>query len=129
MKIVLVTNNPMVQDKYRGKIDLCCVEGGYRDVLLRTRDECHSGHRLLSHPLSGSIKPNETPYKSIMISSEADRADRQSIELMEKAIFTAEKFGAIRRNWREQERRDFQLVDLTLIDSAIESATEDLGNY
>ena len=129
MKIVLVSNNPMVRDKYRGKIDLCYVEGGYRDVLLRTRDKCHSGHRLLSHPLSGSIKPNETPYKSIMISSEADRADRQSIELMEKAIFTAEKFGPIRRDWRQRELEDFQLVDLTLIDSAIESAQMDPGNF
>ena len=51
MKIVLVSNNPMVRDKYLGKIDLCFVEGGYRDVLLRTRDKCHSGHRLCLTPV------------------------------------------------------------------------------
>jgi hypothetical protein len=129
MKVVIISNNPMVRERYLGRIDVRFVDGSYRDVLLTTRDECHLGHRLLSHPLSGSIKPNETPYKSIMISREAERADRESIELMEKAIFTAEKFGPIRRNWRDRELKDFQFVDLTLIDSAVESAMIDLGSY
>ena len=129
MKIVIISNNPMVRESYRGRIDVCFVDGSYRDVLIRTRDACHQGHRLLSHPLSGSVKPNETLYKSIMISKEAARADRESVELMEKAIFTADKFGPVRRNWRERERKDFQLVDLTLIDSAVESAENDLGNF
>ncbi len=129
MKVVIISNNPMVRESYRGRIDVCFVDGSYRDVLIRTRDECHRGHRLLSHPLSGSVKPNETLYKSIMVSKEAARADRESVELMEKAIFTADKFGPVRRNWRERELLDFQLVDLTLIDSAVESATNDLGNF
>ena len=42
---------------------------------------------------------------------------------------TAEKFGPIRRDWRQRELVDFQLVDLTLIDSAIESAQMDPGNF
>ncbi len=129
MKVVIFSNNPMVRESYRGRIDVCFVDGSYRDVLIRTRDECHRGHRLLSHPLSGSVKPNETLYKSIMVSKEAARADRESVELMEKAIFTADKFGPVRRNWRERELLDFQLVDLTLIDSAVESAMNDLGNF
>lgn len=127
MKFVIISNNPLVKDTYSGKYEVSYVEGTYSDVLIATRDKCHAGHMLLSHPLSGSVKPNETLYKSIMVSKDADVVDVDSIMLIEDAIYTAGKFGPVRRNWHEQEIKDFQLVDLTLISSAIESAANSLG--
>lgn len=127
MKYIIITNNPLVDDTYSGKYEVSFVEGTYFDVLIATRDRCHAGHMLLSHPLSGSVKPNETLYKSIMVSKDAGVVDIDSIMLIEDAIYTAEKFGPVRRKWHEQEVKDFQLVDLTLISSAIESAMNSLG--
>ena len=127
MKFVLMSNNPLVRDSYSGKYEVCFVDGSYMDVLIATRDRCHAGCRLLSHPLSGSVKPNETLYKSVMISKDAGSVDFDSVIMIEDAITTAAKFGPVRRNWREQECRDFQLVDLTLIVSAIESAENSMA--
>lgn len=127
MKFIIISNNPLVRAEYEGKYEVQFVEGTYHDVLTTTRDKCHAGHVLLSHPLSGSVKPNETLYKSIMVSKDAGAADTDSVILIEEAVFTAEKFGPIRRKWREREIEDFQLVDLTLIQSAVESAANSLS--
>ena len=124
MKYFLITNNPMARDELQAAHELIFVDGSFLDVLYEARDKCHIGHILLSHPLSGSVKPNETLYKTVMLSKKAGKTDLESVMLIEKAIETAEKFGAVRRNWREREKNDFQLVDLTLIQSAIESCNE-----
>lgn len=124
MKYFIVSNNPQVRDELGKDYDIEFVEGSYMDVLCAARDKCHLGHMLLSHPLSGSVKPNETLYKSIMLSKNIFESDADSILLIEKAIDVARKFGPIRRNWKERELLDFQYVDYTLISSAIESANE-----
>ena len=125
MKLTVVSNNPLMQARWAERLDFRFVDGSYRDVLLAARDLCHCGRRLLSHPLSGSIKPNETPYKSILLSGRAGITDSASVELMEEAVFTADKFGPVRRDWRDRELKDFQLVDADLIESALESALAD----
>ena len=95
--------------------------------MLRTvRDLCHCGHRLLSHPLSGSVKPNETPYKSILVSETASATDVESVQLIEKAIEVMNRFGPIRRKWHEKELHDFQLVDESLIADAADASVNDL---
>ena len=124
MKYFLITNNPLVRDRLGNDHELIYVDGSFRDVLYAVRDKCHIGHMLLSHPLSGSVKPNETLYKTVMLSKKAGKTDADSVMLIEKAIETVNKFGAVRRNWRERELDDFQVVDLTLIQSAIESCNE-----
>ena len=125
MKLMAVSNNPLMRARWADRLDFRFVDGSYRDVLLAARDLCHCGRRLLSHPLSGSIKPNETPYKSILLSGRAGITDSASVELMEEAVFTADKFGPVRRDWRDRELEDFQLVDADLIESALESALAD----
>ena len=95
-------------------------------VLLTVRDLCHCGHRLLSHPLSGSVKPNETPYKSILVSETASGTDVESVQLIEEAIEVMNRFGPIRRKWHEKELHDFQLVDESLIADAADASANDL---
>ena len=68
MNILLITNNILVYKKYREIMDIIFKEdSSYLDILYYTRDLIHKGHELLTHPLSGSIKPNETPFKTIKI--------------------------------------------------------------
>ncbi len=63
----------------------------YLDVLKYVRDRIHEGHKLLTHPLSGSVKPNETVYKTIMISDKQEVLDFDSLKLIEESIATAKK--------------------------------------
>ena len=69
MKNILITNNKYVYEKYKDEFEIVYDEKfTYLDVLEYVRDKVHDGHELITHPLSGSVKPNETPKKSVIIS-------------------------------------------------------------
>jgi hypothetical protein len=95
------------------------------DVMKTARDYVHKGHRLLTHPLMGSIKPNETPYKTIAISLKADNGvNLDSLNLMENSIETSERLIHNRppRNWSkdiiDRVYEDYRLIDFDLIHQA-----------
>lgn len=119
VRMTIITNNPMVRDILSERED-CALRYEpitYREVLLLARDAVHGGHRLLTHPLSGSIKPGETPYKSLAISKETGPLDLDSLALIEKCIETCDKFPLRYQGLPEALLQDFQTVDLTLIQS------------
>ena len=92
------------------------------DVLEKVKDEVYRGCKLLTHPLSGSVKPNETPYKSVMVSVSAGKADLMGIEIIERAIASCGKFEFKSDQYAPQVYEDFRLIDYTLISSALPSA-------
>ena len=83
----VLTNNPLVRDTLKDKKEVIYKEISYEDVLREARDRVYRGYRLLSHPLSGSVKPNETPYKSIMIGNRKEEIDAQSVRIMPEVCF------------------------------------------
>jgi len=87
------------------------------DVLRLARDKVHMGHRLLTHPLSGSVKPGQTPYKSLIISKETDSLDLDSLKIIEDSIAMANK-QAETPDKNKELIKDYQLIDLSLIESA-----------
>jgi len=122
MKFIIITNNPKIYEKYNESLEIEYLENkSHFDVLIYTRDKIHMGHKLLSHPLSGSVKPNETPYKSILISEKKGEMDVDSLILIENSISTYEKFQNISKvpNWNEQVVDDFMVVDLSLIENTL----------
>lgn len=123
--MVIVTNNPKVKNGEM-KDSIVWVAGSIEDVFEKVKElVIDDKYRLLSHPLSGSIKPNETYYKSIMLDdSNFDYSDLSSLELIEQAIAVYEKFMANKRrpNWSTEILNDFARVDYFLIQSAIQSA-------
>ncbi|AOT72410.1 GrdX family protein [Geosporobacter ferrireducens] len=124
MKKILVTNNSLVHANYKDKLDIIYSNNyTYLDILGIARDKIHEGHRLLTHPLSGSVKPNETPYKSVAISNDKGELDFDSLSIIESSIETAKKFieGKNTPRWTEKILQDFELIDYYLIRSAVES--------
>lgn len=122
VKAIIITNNPKIYEKYNDSFEIEYLENkSYFDVLIYTRDKIHMGHKLLSHPLSGSVKPNETPYKSILISNKKGKMNIDSLVLIENSISTYEKFQNISKvpNWNNQVLEDFMVVDLSLIESTL----------
>lgn len=118
----IVTNNPKVRDQITNR-EIKFVDGTYRDVLDDTRMEIIDNHQvLLTHPLSGSIKPNETFYKSIIITDQKIKAvDMDSLEMIESALEVHDKFekNGARPQWTAKILEDFALIDYDLIDSAL----------
>ncbi|QZY57339.1 GrdX family protein [Crassaminicella profunda] len=124
MKKILITNNSKVYEENKEKMDIIySKEYSYLDVLTITRDKIHEGHGLMTHPLSGSVKPNETPFKSTIITKEKSNLNMEFLEIIEGSIKTAEKFirGKKTPLWAEKILEDFKVIDYCLIKSAIES--------
>ena len=123
MKKILVTNNKLVYDKFKDTIDIEYLEDNkYLEVLDFVRNKIHKGHKLLTHPLSGSVKPNETPYKSIIISKQIEDLDAEGLAIIEESILTAKKFMDNKKtpNWTERVLDDFRVIDLSLMENVIE---------
>lgn len=122
--MIIITNNKNVEKHFLNVCEIIYINGTYKDVLLNARDKIHKGYELLTHPLSGSIKPNETPFKSLAISSHTQNIDFNSLTLIEDAIYTYDKFmkNSYDKNiekYSESILQDFMEIDLTLISSAI----------
>ena len=86
-------------------------------IFKAVRDRIHLGHELLTHPLSGSVKPGETPYKTVVLKGEKGALDPASLSLIEESIQTCEKIktSIMKKDWDEKILEDFQLIDYTLI--------------
>lgn len=121
---VIVTNNPKVFENIKNKkIKILYLEAGkYLDVLKKVRDEVHLGAKILTHPLTSSLKPNETPYKSIII-DEGEKIDFESIEIISNSIEVAEKFLKVENKniYTKRVLEDFQTIDMSTLMSGLES--------
>ncbi|SJZ54995.1 hypothetical protein SAMN02745174_00887 [Cetobacterium ceti] len=127
MQIMIITNNHRVINSFSKNYHVVNLnEQNYFDVLLKTRDYIHMGHHILTHPLSGSIKPNETPFKSIVITLQPQKFDFKSLEIIESAIHTTSKLlnDSKPPKYSEQIMEDFALIDFNLLKSGIESITQ-----
>ena len=65
-KAILITNNDRVEKKYKGTLQVIFAES-YEEVLIRTRDMVYDRHVLLTHPQASSLKPNQKPYRSVVV--------------------------------------------------------------
>lgn len=120
--LFIVTNNPMSLESFQNKYDVKYYNYTPLEILKEVRDYIHKGYRLLTHPLMSSIKPNETPYRTVCLSKEPmSRVDLQSLEIIEASIATTEKFlkDFNTPNWSKKILQDFQLIDSDLIYHAI----------
>lgn len=120
--IKILTNNPMSRENFEKKYDVEFVNGNVNDVYIKVRDYIHKGHRLLTHPLMSSVKPNEIPYRTVIITKQkGDIMDMDSLMIIESSIETLNKFlkDFSIPNWSENVLEDFKLIDYDLIFHAI----------
>lgn len=120
--MLLITNNPMVA-KSGVNLPITSLDGDYGQVLQVVKALIIDQRMvLLTHPLSGSIKPNETYYKSIILGEGQEAIDLTSLEYIEHAIDVYHKFikNKQRPNWTEAVLNDFAYVDYYLMESTFE---------
>ena len=115
--IQIITNNPLAVSKYP-EVTLP-LECGVQGIFIAARDEIHLGAVIINHPLSGSIKPNESPYKSLVLSLRRGDVDIDSLRLIEGAMEVLEKMPVRNHSFPARVLEDFQVIDLDLLDSAI----------
>lgn len=123
--MILVTNNKKMNEirslLAEKNIDVKFVELDYIGVLNHCRDLVHKGYEVLTHPLYGSVKPNETIFRSVVL-REGSEIDFNSLALIEEAIGVSEKFKKNKEtpNWVDSVRDDFAVIDLDIMKNTIE---------
>lgn len=118
---IIISNNLKVKEFFeKEQIEVLYTDGDYKEVLYTVRDRVQLNYHLLTHPLSGSIKPNETPYKSIAVKKEKD-LDLLSLELIYNAIEVYNKLQKDLKTplWTKSILEDFMVIDLDLIKNAL----------
>ncbi len=117
---VYITNNPLVNEKItndRYTYVEFLSEKTYKDVLVHSRNLIHKGYILLTHPLTSSIKPNETPYKTVVLQQRKGDIHLNSLEVIENAINVYEKFQNSKKTpkYIDKVNEDFMLIDYDII--------------
>jgi len=120
LSIRIITNNPLVVRCLSDYYEIEYHEKSFREILVLVRDMVYAGYELHTHPIAGSVKPNETPYKSIVISKVKKQFSMEHAELMSSAITTFDKFTPIGWTLPERILQDFQLIDYTLLCGALD---------
>lgn len=119
----IITNNPAVLRAYAAVAHEA--PGPVSSVFTAVRNLVHTGARLISHPLAGSVKPNESPYKSVVLSSQKGPVEFRSLQLIEDATATLQKLPPKPKILSEATRADYMLIDLDLMRSAMASLPPD----
>ena len=116
----LITNNPKFIEENLKDIEIEYLDVSYIDILRKVRDYVHENWEIVTHPLYGSVKPNETIYRKIVI-KENNSLDITSVNLISDAILTFKKFRNNREvpQWTDRVKDDFSVIDHDLIINAI----------
>ena len=116
----LITNNPKFIEENLKDIEIEYLDMSYIDILRKVRDYVHENWEIVTHPLYGSVKPNETIYRTIVI-KENNSLDITSVNLISDAVLTFKKFRNNREvpQWTDRVKDDFSVIDHDLIINAI----------
>ncbi|MCI8640211.1 MAG: GrdX protein [Coprococcus sp.] len=120
-KAVLITNNDRVYEKYKGMLTVKMTDS-YEEVLIKTRDMVYDRHVLLTHPQASSLKPNQTPYRSVVVYPKGEEDNTKDMMLIEKCLETYRQWQEIAptpENYQERVAEDFKTIDLSVIDNVI----------
>jgi len=120
----LISNNPLMKLGDLGEVEF--LNENNLQLFLMVRGEIEKGYKLVTHPLTGSIRPDITPYKSILLSKKKDKdADLESMKLINNAIRYTNDLYKLRsiplsEKWGDEFKEDFQFVDKDFIRYAYE---------
>jgi len=114
-----ITNNPLIIKK--GLMFIEAINGDTLSVLETVKKEITKGYKLITHPLTGSIRPDVNPYKTIIISQKKGEIDIESLNIIENALEYAYHLNLKKsiQVWDEKSLLDFQIVDYDLIKNSL----------
>lgn len=120
-KAVIITNNNRVYEKYKDETNVVLLDT-YEAVLIKVRDMVYDRHVLLTHPQASSLKPNQTPYRSIVVYPKGETDNMKDIMLIEKCMETFDQWQEIACTPADYDKRvadDFKTIDLSVIENII----------
>lgn len=103
------------------------VNGPAISVLTRGRDLIHLGWRLEASPLYGNLKPNQQPYRTLVLKCQNGtpgvQVDNYSLQLIESAIavYSDCKITRVPGDMPEDIDSDYKYVDFTLMEETLKN--------
>ena len=122
MKHLIITNNPLVAEKYE---NVLWTEGSVEKTLIIVRDFIHQGYELVSHPLAASLRMLFSPYRSVIISNKKAKFNFEHVQIIEDSIIKYKNHMDLRKT-DERTRDDYKKVDLLLLEAAL---SEEQGKW
>lgn len=115
---VCISNNPNLKGHVKS---LDYLDAGALDVLKAGRDLIHLGWELLADPLYGNFKPNQQPYRSLILKKDnivAMPLNMESLNLIENAIeiYKGASRLAMPGDLPEKTDDDFRYLDFVLLE-------------
>ncbi len=121
LQFLIITNNPIIKNISNAEMNF--VDGNQYQVLYQVFNKIAGGHKLLSHPLAGSIQPENNPYRSVVLSPFISEADLSTLSMLEYCLGKLE--AGVTKNMdfsiNGQLDRDFQMIDKELLDNILQS--------
>ena len=91
----------------------------YEEVLIKVRDMVYDRHLLLSHPQASSLKPNQTPYRSVVVYPKGNEDNVKDIMLIEKCLegyYQWQDIAPSPKSYAPKVDNDFKTIDLSVVD-------------
>ena len=120
-KAILITNNDRVYEKYKDEIKIILLNT-YEEVLIKVRDMVYDRHLLLTHPQASSLKPNQTPYRSVVVYPKGKEDNMKDIMLIENCVqgyYEWQKIAPSPAKYAEKVANDFKTIDLSVVENII----------
>ena len=120
-KAILITNNDRVYEKYKDEIKIILLNT-YEEVLIKVRDMVYDRHLLLTHPQASSLKPNQTPYRSVVVYPKGNEDNMKDILLIEKCVQVYYEWQEIvpsPAKYADKVANDFKTIDLSVVENII----------
>ena len=117
----IITNNDYVFEKYKSLTNVILLKS-YEEVLLKTRDYVYDKHILLTHPQASSLKPNQTPFRSIIVYPKGEEDNLESVMMIDKCIQVYREWQEISpspKSYALKVEHDFKTIDLSIIENVI----------
>lgn len=96
-------------------------------VLIMGRDLIHKGWKLAANPFYGNLKPNQQPYRTLVLTSDGEseivKVDEYSLSLIESAIAVYSECKVIRKpgDMEKEIEMDYKYVDFMLMEETLKS--------
>ena len=91
-------------------------------ILVTNNDRVYEKYKLLTHPQASSLKPNQTPYRSVVVYPKGEEDNMKDIMLIDKCIQVYQEWQDIApspKSYQEKVANDFKTIDLSVIDNII----------
>ena len=121
MKASIISNNEDIEDLVPSAFSFFLLPGASAaEILAAARDRVHLGAKLLAHPMAGRLRPNETPYMTVVLEDREGPLDLPSFEIIEYCLAEEKKYENSRKKYDALVLPDLRFINCEIFKSILE---------